>query len=560
MWALPLSADPVAGGPPQFADATAEAGLEPRNWFGDDDTKTILETTGTGVALFDYDGDGYLDAYLVNGKSGFEIPRLRDLEHDAGSPPDGGTPRSALFRNRRDGTFEEVTDGAGVGRQGWGQGCVVGDYDNDGDLDMYLSYFGANALYRNGGDGTFAEVTAQAEVECDLYSTACAFGDVDADGWPDLFVGNYVAFDPETTPLPGQGRWGLTRGIPTSQPPEAFSGQPDFLFRNRGDGTFADVTRSAGLNPRPGKALGAVFWDSDVDGDVDLYVANDAMANFHYINSGAGAFREDALMLGTAYGAGGVAEGSMGVAVADYDGDGLPDLAVANYEGQTATLYHNEDGFFADVSFPAGIGLPTLNPLQWGVVFVDYDNDGDEDLFFANGHITAALEASYPESQYRRLNQLFRNDGGRYTDISNQAGQGLQVRKSSRGLAAGDYDNDGDRDLLVVNKNDIPTLLRNDGGSRAGHWLRVRATGDRGNRDGIGARVRVVSSGHRQTKEARSGSSYLSQSSPWVWFGLGPATRVDTVEVRWPGGAIRSAFGVAADQGIVMHEENGLAE
>ena len=543
---------------PRFEEVTHQAGVAFRNWFGDDDTKTILETTGTGAAFCDFDGDGDLDLYIVNGAAIFASPRYRELEHDAAPPQDGQAARNALFRNNGDGTFSEVTVAAGVGHSGWGQGCACADYDSDGDQDLYVTYYGPNLLYRNNGDGGFTDVAARAGVRSELYSTACAFADYDGDGHLDLFVGSYVDFDPETAILPGEGLWGTTRGIPTSPPPEAFAGQPDLLYRNNGDGTFAEVGTAAGFSEEPGKALGGVFWDYDNDGDQDLYVANDAMANFLYTNNGDGRFSEDALMMGVAYGAGGVVEGSMGVAVADYDGDGLEDLVVANYEGQTAALYHNVDGFFYDAASEAGIYQNTITPLQWGTIFFDYDNDGDSDLFLANGHITSALEDQYPQSRYARKNQLFRNDGGRFVDITEAAGDGLQIVKSSRGAIAGDYDGDGDEDLFVVNKNDIPSLLRNDGGN-VNHWLQVRTRGTASNRDGIGTRVRLVAAGRQQIREIRAGSSYLSCSSKLASFGLAQSETVDSLELVWPSGLVEQFTAVAADRVVVVEEGKGMA-
>jgi hypothetical protein len=529
-----------------------------RNWFGDDDAKTILETTGNGAVFFDADGDGDLDLYVVNGKVAIDEERYRRLPHDAVPPDDLSMVRNALLENVGDGRFADVTGPTGTGHTGWGQGCVSADYDNDGDADLYVTYYGHNVLYRRRGDGTYEEVAAEAGVRGDAYSTATAFADYDNDGDVDLFVGNYVKLDLATSPLPGEGKWGLTRGIPTSPPPEAFVGQADMLYRNEGDGTFVEVSASAGLNATRGKALGVLFWDYDGDGDQDLYVANDAMANFLYTNVGDGRFVENGLLLGVAYGEGGVVEGSMGVAAGDGDGDGRPDLFVANYEGQTATMYRNEGGYFTDVSFPVGIGLQTLNALQWGTLLFDYDNDGDSDLFLANGHITSALEKDYPRSSYRQRNQLFRNDGGRFVDVTAEAGDGLQIVKCSRGAAAGDYDGDGDVDVFVVNRNDTPSLLRNEGGNR-NHWLEIRLEGIRSNRDGIGARIVVVCDCVAQTKDVRTGSSYLSSNSMWISFGLGKCSQVQRLEIRWPSGGVEVHEDLAADRVWRVVEGRGIA-
>ena len=536
----------LAGEGPCFIDVSHQAGVAVRNWFGDDDAKSILETTGNGAAFFDADGDGDLDLYVVNGKVAIDEERYRRLSHDVSPLEDPRSASNALLENMGDGRFKDITARAGTGHTGWGQGCISSDYDNDGDADLYITNYGPNVLYRRDGDGTYTEVAAEAGVRGDAYSSAAAFADYDNDGDVDLFVANYVELDLATSPLPGEGKWGMTRGIPTSPPPEAFDGQPDMLHRNAGDGTFVEVSAAVGLNATRGKALGALFWDYDGDGDQDLYVANDAMPNFLYTNGGDGTFAEDALLLGVAYGEGGVVEGSMGVAAGDYDGDGRPDLLVANYEGQTATLYHNEAAYFTDVSFAAGIGLQTLNALQWGALFFDYDNDGDSDIFLANGHITSALESEYPQSSYHQRNQLFRNDGGRFHDVTAEAGDGLQIAKSSRGAIAGDYDGDGDVDVFVVNRNDMPSLLRNEGGND-NHWLEIRVEGTKSNRDGIGAKIRVVCDGAAQIKEVRVGSSYLSSNSMWLSFGLGQFSEVQKLEIRWPSGGVEIYEALAAD-------------
>ncbi len=546
----------VASGP-TFVEMSHQAGVDVRSWSGDEDTKSILETTGSGAAFYDADGDGDLDLYVVNGKVAIEHDRYRPLSHDVSPPEDLSTVHNTLLENTGDGRFEDISFASGTAHSGWGQGCVSADYDNDGDADLFVTNFGPNLLYRANGDGTYAEVAAEADVHGDEYSTAAAFADYDNDGDVDLFVGNYVDLDMSTAVLPGEGKWGITRGIPSSPPPEAFDGQPDMLYRNQGDGTWVEASASAGLNVRRGKALGALFWDYDGDGDQDLYVANDAMANFLYTNGGGGTFTEEGLLLGVAYSEGGVVGGSMGVAAGDYDGDDLPDLLVTNYEGQTATLYHNEAGYFADLSFPAGIGLRTLNPLQWGALFLDYDNDGDKDVFLANGHITAGLERDYPQSRYGQRNQLFRNDGGHFIEVTDDAGEGLQIAKSSRGAASGDYDGDGDVDVFVVNRNDTPSLLRNEAGNR-NHWLEIRVEGTRSNRDGIGAKIRVVCDNVSQTRELRAGSSYLSSHSPWLSFGLGPCDKVEEVTIRWASGGVETFRGLAADRTWKIVEGKGI--
>ena len=548
---------PGAEPAPRFNDLTHQAGLAFRNWYGDSNAKTILETTGTGAAFCDFDGDGDLDLYIVNGAVGFDHPRLRDLPHDVRPPADGSTPRNALFRNKGDGTFEDATAEAGAGHTGWGAGCVCGDYDNDGDRDLYVTYYGPNLLYRNTGGGTFEEVGARAGVDHGGYGQSAAFGDYDGDGYLDLYVANYLEFDPGTAILPGERRgnfFGHMRGIPTMAAPESHDPSPDILYRNKGDGTFEDVSAGAGINHQLGRGMGAVFWDYDDDGDQDIYVANDASANLLYTNNGDGTFEENGARMEVAFDADGSAEGSMGLAAGDFDNDGRQDMVVTNFEVQTTTLHRNEVSYFADVSIESGVGLSTIAPMQWGAILFDYDNDGDQDLYLASGHLTSALEDYYPQSSFAQKNQLFRNTGGgSFEEVTNRAGDGLKVVKSSRGVASGDYDGDGDEDLFVVNKNDFPTLLRNDTDS-SNHWLMLRTQGARSNRDGVGARVRVVSSGLAQVKEVRAGSSYLSHNSLWLAFGLGAESHVDTVEVRWPSGLVQRFTGVPGNRYLLVKE------
>ena len=502
---------------PRFTDATQAAGLAFRNWYGNNNALTILETTGSGAAFFDFDNDGLLDLYIVNGGLGFDGPRYADLPRDVLPPANGEIPRNALFRNQ--------------------------------------------------GDGTFADISQQAGVDDGRYGTACAFGDWDNDGDLDLFAGNYVAFDPATSLLAGERRdgfFGGQRGIASVASPEAFAAEPDILYRNQGDSTFEDISQQAGLNQTLGKTLGAIFLDWNDDGALDLYVANDATPNFLYTNQGDGTFAEEALALGVAYDGDGQAEGSMGLAAGDWDNDGDLDLAVSNYEGQTATLHRNDGASFSNISFAAGVARTTLMPLQWGTALFDWDRDGDLDLFIANGHVTAALEDFFPQSSYAQRNNLFRNDSGtfpdgpsRFVDVSARAGPGLQLVKSSRGTAVGDYDSDGDEDLFVVDKNEIPTLLRNDTAVEH-HWLAVRTLGVASNRDGIGARMRLVAGGQQQLREVNAGSNYLSHNSLWITFGLGQRTLADTLEIRWPSGQLDQYTKVAGDRFIRVEEGKGM--
>ena len=536
---------------PHFVDVTTEAGLAFRNWYGDSFAKTLLETTGTGAAFCDFDDDGDLDVYLVNGLVGFEHPRIKPLAHDQVPPADGSTPRNGMFRNKGDGTFTEVTEAAGVGHSGWGGGCVCGDYDNDGDRDLFISYWGPNVLYRNEGNGTFTDVSAAAGVDDARYGLGAAFGDYDSDGLLDLFVTNYTEFSLDTVVLPGERKgtvFGAMRGVPAMAPPEDHVPEEDILYRNRGDGTFEDVSSRVGVRAgAPQRGMSAVFLDMDDDGDQDIFVANDAGPNNLYVNDGRSAFSDQAAVLEVAHDIDGTNQGSMGIAPGDFDQDGRLDLVVTNYEAQTTTVHGNRGGYFADLSYDGGIAAPTIMPVQWGVVAFDYDLDGDEDLYIASGHLSTALDDVYPHSSFAQRNQLFRNDGDRFADVTNRAGPGLMQLRSSRGLAAGDYDGDGDEDLLVVNKNDLPSLLRND--TRSGHhWLALRTEGSTSNRDGIGARVRVVAGDTAQTREVRAGASYLSHNSLWLTFGLGDSASADSIVVRWPSGKVQRFAQVAADR------------
>ena len=543
---------------PHFVDVAREAGLAFRNWFGDDFAKTLLETTGTGAAFCDFDDDGHLDVYLVNGPVTFDSPRIRSLPHDQSPPEDGGEPGNGMFRNDGDGTFTDVTEASGTGHSGWGGGCVCGDYDNDGDRDLFVAYWGPNVLYRNEGDGTFGDVSAAAGVDDDRYGLGAAFGDYDGDGLLDLFVTNYIEFSPDTAVLPGERRgsvYGQMRGVPSMPPPESHKTEEDILYRNRGDGTFEDVSRAAGIRTgAPGRGMGVVFWDMDDDGDQDIYVANDAGPNNLHVNDGKGSFTDRAVKMGAAFDVDGTGVGSMGLAPVDFDNDGRLDMVVTNFEGQTASVLHHRGDRFADITYESGIAVGTIMSLQWGVVAFDYDLDGDRDLYIANGHLTTALETLYPQSRYAQRNQLFRNDGNGFVDVTNRGGPGLRQIRSSRGVAAGDYDGDGDEDLLVVNKNDFPTLLRNDTAS-GNHWLVLRTEGTASNRDGIGARVGVVVHGERvQTREVRAGVSYASHSSLWLTFGLGGAATVDSLVVRWPSGSVHRFERVGADRILYLRE------
>ncbi len=524
---------------PYFTDVTAAAGIEFRHVNGAGGAKYVIETVGAGGGFFDSDGDGQLDIYLINGAATpgvhYETP-----------------PRNALYQNRGDGAFADVTEKAGVGDTGYGMGMAVGDYDNDGDLDLYVGNFGRNTLYENRGDGTFVDVTTKAGVGDERWASSCAFADVDLDGFVDLYAANYHNFSYENHRVCAEGGSGLQLYCG----PEAFDGVADVLYRNRGDGTFVDITEQAGLHSTEGKELGVVFGDVDLDGDPDLYLANDKTLNFLYINNGKGVFAESGLLAGTAYNEDGDVEAGMGVDMGDYDNDLYPDLFVTNFQWETNTLYKNlGDGSFVDETFLAGLGKGSIPYLSWGTRLFDYDNDGDRDIFIANGHLESDVEA-YENTTFAQRNQLFLNMGNGHFEEYIPDGGALALQKVSRGAAFGDYDDDGDIDVLVANVNDAPTLMRNDG-EKKGHFVQLRLVGTQSNAAAIGARVEVHAGALVQSDEVRSGASFLSQSDLRLHFGLGGAERVEKVVVYWPSGLVDRFADIALDRQTLLREGSG---
>lgn len=517
-----------------FVDATEASGITFRHTFGDDTMSNIVEATGSGVAFLDHDVDGNLDVYFVNG-----CP-LEGVSDPAALTAKGPRPTNRLFRGKGDGTFEDVTAKAGAGDPGYGMGVVVGDYDNDGYPDIYVTNYGRNVLYRNEGDGTFADVTAKARVGCELWSVGAVFLDHDSDGDLDLFVGNYLQFDP-TYESPDDR---LFAG------PLSYPGQKDALYRNEGDGTFTDVASAAGVAAE-GRAMGAIAADYDDDGRVDLYVANDAMANFLYRNVGGGRFVDVGLESGTAYSADGDSSASMGGEFADYDGDGRLDLFVPDIKNNN--LYRNlGDGLFEDVTNVTGIARASRQYTSWGGCFLDFDNDGDRDIFVSNGS-----EFGIGNEENLLLENLPGGRGGRtFANAREKAGPAIAVRNIARGAAMGDYDNDGDMDVAVLCLDGPSRLLRNEAGGRNA-WLHVRLVGTRSNRDGVGARVTVRAGGLLLVDERKSAASYLSQNDPRLFFGLGSRTRVDEIIVRWPSGTVQRIDGAAAKGTIEIREAGG---
>ncbi len=519
----------------RFTDVTAELGIEFRHTNGESGEKYFIEPIGSSAALFDFDNDGDLDLYLVNGS---------DLPGTTSPMP----PTNRLYRNDGD-TFTDVTLEASVGDTGYGLGCCVADYNNDGFTDLYVTNFGANVLYHNNGDGTFTDVTESVGVDGTQFSSGCAFVDLDADGYLDLYVVNYVQFDPKTNPE-------CTRqGIRTYCTPEALKGAADILYRNNGDGTFTDVTAEAGISGADGKGLGVVCGDIDNDGDSDIVVANDTTRNFLYRNDSDTAIQmtEDALFAGVALSEEGRAYSGMGANLGDFDNDGYLDIVITNFQDQTNSLYHNaQSGFFNEVSFAKGIGERSLPYLAWGVDFVDFNNDGWLDLFVANGHLDDNVAEIDPIGTYAQPNQLFLSNRG--LNFVESVDAVIADQKVSRGTAFGDIDNDGDVDIVISNLKDAPTVLRNDSEGTA-RWLGVKLIGTHCNRDAIGTRVTVVSGDLTQIREVKSGSGYISQNDLRLHFGLGNATWVDTLTVRWLCGKVQTLRNVETNQMLVILEK-----
>ena len=527
----------------RLTDVTEAAGVTFRH-VASPDKKYIVESMSGGVALFDYDADGLLDLFLVNSLT---VDLVRS----------GGKTRSALYRNQGDGTFKDVTDRAGLADVGWGMGVAAGDYDNDGRTDLYVTCLGPNRLYRNQGDGTFADVTAKAGVSDPRWSTGAAFVDYDNDGRLDLFVANYVSFDFNNLPEFGRDKTCQYKGVAVQCGPRGLPGAGDSLFRNNGDGTFADVSKKAGVaDPQGFYGLGVVCSDFDEDGLTDIFVANDSTPNFLYKNNGDGTFKDVGFVSGTAVNENGSEQGSMGVAVGDYDHDGKFDIFVTNFADEYNTLYKGAARLnFSDVSYAAKLAEVALPLVGWGTEFFDYDNDGWVDLFVANGHVYPQLE------NYKQRKLLHRNNrDGTFTETAAMVGAPLAEKRAARGTAFGDIDNDGDVDLVVGDLDGPPQVLRNDGGSAAGGAVLVRLVGVKSNRDAVGARVKISAGDLVQIDEVRSGASYISHSDLRLHFGLGARTKIDSIEVRWPGGAVDRIAGAPVNKILTVKEGQGLVE
>jgi hypothetical protein len=527
----------------RFEDVAARAGLTmPTVFGGRTENKYILETTGCGAAFFDYDNDGWQDIFLVNGTT------LEGTESPA--------PRNRLLRNNRDGTFSDVSETAGIVRVGWGQGVCIGDYDNDGFDDLFITYWGHNVLYHNNGDGTFTDVTKKARISCEgvRWGSGCAFLDYDRDGFLDLFVTNYVDFDLKTAPLPGSS--GCTyRGLLVNCGPRGLPKSRNSLYRNNGDGTFTDVTATSGIAAVPASyGLGVLVADFNNDSFPDIYVSNDTEPNYLFWNKADGTFAEGGMVAGVATSQDGRIQAGMGVTAGDYNCDGRLDIFKTNFSDDLPNLYRNTgDGFFEEVTMAMGLGQFSRY-LGWGCGFFDADNDGWPDILYVNGHVYPEIDRLKEAIGYRQRMVLYHNlQGRRFEDVSNLAGPPFSERIAARGCAFGDFDNDGATEVLVNPINDMPRLLKCSCSSR-NTWIKLKLIGTKSNRSAIGTRVRCVTGDHQQIDEVRSGGSFMSQNDLRIHFGLGSAKRVDLLEISWASGRLDRLKGVSANQIVTIQE------
>jgi hypothetical protein len=523
----------------QFTDITAQAGIKFVHNAGKSGKKYLPETLGSGAAFFDADGDGWIDILLVNGKDW---------------TPRGRRSTAALYRNNHNGTFTDITQGSGLDVELYGIGVAVADYDNDGRDDVYITALGGDHLFHNEGNGKFKDVTAASGINNASFGTSAAWVDYDRDGKLDLFVANYVQWTEK-----GDLWCSLDGNAKSYCTPESYKGASSKLFHNLGGGRFEDVTNKAGLGDPNSKALGVTIIDFDNDGWPDIFVTNDTQPNKLYHNNKNGTFGEKGMSAGVAYGEDGVARGAMGVDWADYDRTGHPDLLIGNFSNQMLGLYHNEgNGLFVDEAPRSSVGRDSLLSLTFGVFFFDYDLDGYPDILTANGHIEEEIGRVQPKIKYQEPPLLFRNLGSKkFEDVSNAVGPDFTKPLVARGAIYGDFDHDGDLDVLISSNNGPAHLYRNDGGNK-NKWISIRTIGTKSNRDGIGASVTIASASGKQWNVVRSGSSYASQSDLALVFGLGQDSVVTSIDVTWPSGAKQKFANVAANQFITIDETRGI--
>jgi len=547
----PGAKNPVCTGRtvPQLIDVTKKAGIN-FNHLSSPEKKYIVESMAGGVLVIDYDRDGWPDLYFTNAPTVDQALK--------GVPAKG-----ALYHNNGDGTFTDVTDKAGVGTPCFAMGGAVGDYDNDGWPDMFITCLGQNVLYHNNGDGTFTDVTKKAGLaNSSSWSTGAAFGDYDGDGFLDLAVTGYVDFHLDDLPGFGKTPTCKYRGIDVQCGPRGLKGAPDFLYHNNGDGTFTDVSKQTGTNdPNGYYGLTVVWADFDNTGRPDMYVANDSTPNFLYQNEGKGKFSEIGLESGTAVSADGSEQGSMGIAVGDYDHTGRSSLYITNFADEYNTLYSNKGKYdFRDLSYESGVALASLPWVKWGNAFVDLDNDTWLDLIFVSGQVYPQVDTLPSGARYREPKEVFMNlGGGQFCDASLQAGEAIKEPRVSRGVAVADLDNDGNVDVIVEDLDGAPMVLHNEG-VKGRHWVSFELAGTRSNRLAIGARLKIVAGGVTQTEEIHSGGGYLSQPDLRVHFGLGSATKIDSLEIRWPSGKVESLKDLAPDRFYAVLEGSGIVE
>ncbi len=531
----------------KFTDVARQAGLYAPVVFGGVDRKNyIIETAGPGVAFLDYDNDGWLDILLLSGS------RLEGA-------PDGATNR--LYKNNRDGTFTDVTEEAGLTRTGWAYSVTVGDYNNDGYEDLFITYWGQNVLFRNNGDGTFTDVTREAGLlsERTRWGAGCTFVDYDRDGHLDLFVSNYVEFDLDSVPLPGEKGTCNWKGIPVHCGPMGLPPATHLLYRNNGDGTFTDISAASGVEGIEGTyGMTVVAADFDNDGWPDIYVACDSTNSLMFMNNHDGTFREEGLERGGALSEDGIEQAGMGLGIGDFNLDGNLDIFKTHFANDTDIVYQNDgEGAFEDMTIRAGLAVETRF-VAWGAGMVDLDNDGLPDLFAVTGNVYPEMEAVIPSYKYKTPRLIYRNLGGKFEQLIEQAGPGIAAEHSSRGCAFGDFDNDGDIDILVMNMNEPPSLLRNDltGGH---HWVKVKLEGVKSNRSALGGRVTCHYGGKRQVQEVLGQASFYSVNDSRLHFGLGAEKSMDLV-IRWPLGDVETFKSVAADQLVVIREGEGIVK